>query len=336
MSQKFYTLITQQGAALLANAAALSTPLKLTKMAVGDGNGSATTPNATQTNLIHEVYKAPLNSLTTDEKNPNQIIAELVIPENQGGWFIHEIGLYDENNTLVAVGNCPATYKPQLSEGSGRTQVIRMIIIVDNVDSVALKIDPSVVLATRKYVDDLLSTTMQNHKANTQQELQKELNKLVPKITQINGYELKSNVTLTANDINALPAIKKMQNGAPTYEVGEQTTFKKRPKYNESELTTLNDYTYHINGNTVVLRRADGLIIQYFTAMYYGCDSRNGTVATLPISFSNNFYFAIANDGAEGCHTVTALPDTLSTVKIWGKVGDIYVDSLLQIIAIGR
>ena len=336
MSQKFYTLITQQGAALLANATALGVPLKLTKMAVGDGNGSATTPNASQTSLIHEVYQAPLNSLTTDEKNPNQIIAELVIPENQGGWFIHEIGLYDENNTLIAVGNCPATYKPQLSEGSGRTQVIRMIIIVDNVDCVALKIDPSVVLATRKYVDDLLSTTMQNHKAHTQQELQKELNKLVPKITQINGYELKSNVNLTANDINALPAIKKMQAGAPTYEVGEQTTFKKRPKYNESELTTLNDYTYHINGNTVVLRRADGLIIQYFTAMYYGCDAGNGTVATLPVSFPNNFYFALANDGADGCHTVTVLPHTLSTAKIWGKVGDIHIDSFLQIIAIGR
>ncbi|PXZ05768.1 hypothetical protein DKK79_03585 [Gilliamella apicola] len=225
MSQKFYTLITQQGAALLANATALGVPLKLTKMAVGDGNGSATTPNANQTSLIHEVYQAPLNSLTTDEKNPNQIIAELVIPENQGGWFIHEIGLYDESNTLIAVGNCPATYKPQLSEGSGRTQVIRMIIIVDNVDCVALKIDPSVVLATRKYVDDLLSTTMQNHKVNTQQELQKEFNKLVPKITQINGYELKSNVTLTANDINALPAIKKIQAEAPTYEVGAQVNF---------------------------------------------------------------------------------------------------------------
>ena len=336
MSQKFYTLITQQGAALLANATALGVPLKLTKMAVGDGNGSATTPNASQTSLIHEVYQAPLNSLTTDEKNPNQIIAELVIPENQGGWFIHEIGLYDENNTLIAVGNCPATYKPQLSEGSGRTQVIRMIIIVDNVDCVALKIDPSVVLATRKYVDDLLSTTMQNHKVHTQQELQKELNKLVPKITQINGYELKSNVNLTANDINALPAIKKMQSGVPTYEVGEQTTFKKRPKFNESELLTRNDYSYHVNDNIVVLRRADGLIIQRFTAMYYGSDAGDGTVATLPVSFSNNFYFAIVNDGADGCHTVAALPDTLSTVRMWGKVADIYVDTLVQIIAIGR
>ena len=167
MGQNFYTLLTQQGAALLANATALGIPLKLSKMAVGDANDSATTPDASQTKLVHEVYQAPLNSLNTDEKNPNQIIAELVIPENQGGWFINEIGLFDENDNLVAVGNCPATYKPKLSEGSGRTQVIRMIIVVDNVNAVALKIDPSVVLATRQYVDDLITSKIVNHEKST-------------------------------------------------------------------------------------------------------------------------------------------------------------------------
>ena len=167
MSQKYYTLITQQGAALLANATASGIPLKLTKMGVGDGNGKATTPNASQSRLVHEVYQAPINSLTIDENNTNQIIAELIIPENQGGWFIHEIGLYDENNTLVAVGNCPATYKPQLSEGSGRTQVIRIIIIVDNTDVIALKIDPAVILATRQYVDNLITARMTTHEKST-------------------------------------------------------------------------------------------------------------------------------------------------------------------------
>ena len=167
MSQKYYTLITQQGAALLANATASGIPLKLTKMGVGDGNGKTTTPNASQSRLVHEVYQAPINSLTIDENNTNQIIAELIIPENQGGWFIHEIGLYDENNTLVAVGNCPATYKPQLSEGSGRTQVIRIIIIVDNTDAIALKIDPAVILATRQYVDNLITARMTTHEKST-------------------------------------------------------------------------------------------------------------------------------------------------------------------------
>ena len=167
MSQKYYTLITQQGAALLANATASRISLKLTKMGVGDGNGKATTPNASQSRLVHEVYQAPINSLTIDENNANQIIAELIIPENQGGWFIHEIGLYDENNNLVAVGNCPATYKPQLSEGSGRTQVIRIIIIVENTDAIALKIDPAVILATRQYVDNLITARMTAHEKST-------------------------------------------------------------------------------------------------------------------------------------------------------------------------
>ncbi len=167
MSQKFCTLITEHGAALLANATALGVPLKLTKMGVGDGNSDATTPNATQTRLIHEVFQAQINTLTTDANNPNQIIAELIIPEHHGGWFINEIGLYDENNILVAVGNCPATYKPQLPEGCGRTQVIRMIVAVDNASVVELKIDPAVVLASRQYVDNLIINKLAIHEKST-------------------------------------------------------------------------------------------------------------------------------------------------------------------------
>lgn len=167
MSQTYYTILTKQGAALLANATALGVPLKLTQMGVGDGNGSIPKPIATQTKLVHEVRRAAINTLFVDKQNPNQIIAEQVIPENEGGWFIHEIGLYDDKGNLIAVGNCPATYKPKLVEGSGRTQVIRMVIIVDNVNSVELKIDPSVVLATREYVDNLIATKMEAHEKST-------------------------------------------------------------------------------------------------------------------------------------------------------------------------
>lgn len=167
MSQTYYTILTKLGAELLANATALGVPLKLTSMAVGDGNGSIPKPIATQTTLVNEVRRAPLNSLSVDKNNPNQIIAEQLIPENEGGWFIHEIGLYDDKGNLIVVGNCPSSYKPRLAEGSGRTQVIRMIIIVDNVDSVALKIDPAVVLATREYVDSLIATKMEEHEKTT-------------------------------------------------------------------------------------------------------------------------------------------------------------------------
>ena len=167
MNQTYYTIITKQGAALLANATALGIPLKITQMAVGDGNGKIPKPNASQTQLVHEVRRAAVNTLFVDQENPNQIIAEQVIPETDGGWFIHEIGLFDDKGNLIAVGNCPATYKPKLVEGSGRTQVIRMVIIVDNTQSVELKIDPAVVLATRQYVDGLITAKMTAHEKTT-------------------------------------------------------------------------------------------------------------------------------------------------------------------------
>ncbi|EHT5210596.1 phage tail protein [Escherichia coli] len=154
MSTKFYTLLTDIGAAKLASAAALGVPLKLTHMAVGDGGGTLPTPDAKQTALVNEKRRAALNMLYIDPQNSSQIIAEQVIPENEGGWWIREVGLFDESGALIAVGNCPESYKPQLAEGSGRTQTVRMVLITSSTDNITLKIDPAVVLATRKYVDD--------------------------------------------------------------------------------------------------------------------------------------------------------------------------------------
>ncbi|WP_223551016.1 phage tail protein, partial [Salmonella enterica] len=154
MSTKFYTLLTDIGAAKLASAAALGVPLKITHMAVGDGGGVLPTPDAKQTALVNEKRRAALNMLYIDPQNSSQIIAEQVIHENEGGWWIREVGLFDESGALIAVGNCPESYKPQLAEGSGRTQTVRMVLITSSTDNITLKIDPAVVLATRKYVDD--------------------------------------------------------------------------------------------------------------------------------------------------------------------------------------
>ena len=154
MSAKFYTLLTEIGAAKLASAAALGAPLKITKMAVGDGGGVLPTPDAKQTALVNEKRRADLNMLYIDPQNSSQIIAEQVIPETEGGWWIREVGLFDDTGALIAIGNCPESYKPQLAEGSGRTQTVRMVLITSSTDNITLKIDPAVVLATRKYVDD--------------------------------------------------------------------------------------------------------------------------------------------------------------------------------------
>ncbi|MFX1128990.1 phage tail protein [Escherichia coli] len=154
MTVKYYAILTNQGAARLANATMLGSKLNLTQMAVGDANGVLPTPDPAQTKLINQKRIASLNLLSVDPNNQSQIIAEQIIPENEGGFWIREIGLYDDEGVLIAVANCPETYKPQLQEGSGRTQTIRMILVVTNTEAITLKIDPSVVLATRKYVDD--------------------------------------------------------------------------------------------------------------------------------------------------------------------------------------
>ncbi|MDY8156080.1 tail fiber protein [Escherichia coli] len=164
MSTKFYTLLTDIGAAKLASAAALGVPLKITHMAVGDGGGALPTPDAKQTALVNEKRRAALNMLYIDPQNSSQIIAEQVIPENEGGWWIREVGLFDESGALIAVGNCPESYKPKLAEGSGRTQTVRMVLITSSTDNIILKIDPAVVLATRKYVDDKISEHEQSRR----------------------------------------------------------------------------------------------------------------------------------------------------------------------------
>jgi hypothetical protein len=153
MSQ-FFTILTAVGEAKLANAQALGVPLEITHLAVGDGNGAPVLPLRTMTELVNEQRRAPLNQLSVDPQNASQIIAEQIIPENVGGWWIREIGLFDEDGDLVAIANTPDTYKPTLPEGSARIQTIRMVLIVSSAAAVQLKIDPAVVLASRSYADE--------------------------------------------------------------------------------------------------------------------------------------------------------------------------------------
>ncbi|WP_429122001.1 phage tail protein [Aeromonas veronii] len=152
----FGAILTTAGAAKLSNAIALGVPLKLTQMAVGDGNGQPVAPDPAMTAIPGEKRRAAINTLFADPLAASQLVAEQVIPEDVGGWWIRCVGLYDDSNTLIAIANVPDTYKPLLTSGAGRTQIIRMVLIVSDTSAVELKIDPSVVLATRKYVDDVM------------------------------------------------------------------------------------------------------------------------------------------------------------------------------------
>ncbi|UEQ10167.1 phage tail protein [Pectobacterium versatile] len=231
MSAIYFALLTNIGAAKLANATALGSRLNITRMAVGDGGGVLPTPNPAQTKLINEKRRAALNNLSIDPKNPSQIIAEQVIPENEGGWWVREVGLFDDDGNLIAVANCPETYKPLLQQGSGRIQTVRMILIVSSTDAVTLKIDPAVVLATRGYVDDALAEHEKSRKhpdgtltakgfvqlssaTNSDSELlaatpkavkaaNDNANGRVPSGRKVNGKALTADITLGAGDVGA-------------------------------------------------------------------------------------------------------------------------------------
>ncbi|GKX44578.1 hypothetical protein SOASR015_36120 [Pectobacterium carotovorum subsp. carotovorum] len=231
MSATYFALLTNIGAAKLANATTLGSRLNITRMAVGDGGGVLPTPNPAQTKLINEKRRAALNNLSIDPKNPSQIIAEQVIPENEGGWWVREVGLFDDDGNLIAVANCPETYKPLLQQGSGRIQTVRMILIVSSTDAVTLKIDPAVVLATRGYVDDALAEHEKSRKhpdgtltakgfvqlsnaTNSDSDVlaatpkavkavNDNANGRVPSGRKVNGKALTADITLGAGDVGA-------------------------------------------------------------------------------------------------------------------------------------
>ncbi|MFG6654875.1 phage tail protein [Scandinavium sp. M-37] len=165
MTVKYKTVVTTAGAAKFA---AALTPggkkVNIVAMAVGDGGGTLPEPNTGQTKLINEVWRHPLNKISQDNKKKNYVVAELVIPPETGGFWLREMGLYDDTGTLVAVGNMAESYKPKLEEGSGRAQTLRMVIILSDLESVELAIDSSMVMATQDYVDDKIAEHEQSRR----------------------------------------------------------------------------------------------------------------------------------------------------------------------------
>ncbi|MDQ9130461.1 phage tail protein, partial [Serratia fonticola] len=152
MMSKYKAILTTAGAAKIAAASAGGKPLKIDRLAVGDGNGTLPTPNPAQTKLINERYRAALNSLTVDKAAPDRLIAELIIPASVGGFWLREMGLYDADGVLIAVSNMAESYKPKLEEGSGRTQTLRMVLIVSHTEAITLIVSGDMVTATRDFV----------------------------------------------------------------------------------------------------------------------------------------------------------------------------------------
>ncbi|WP_055326027.1 phage tail protein [Ralstonia solanacearum] len=194
MPQTFFIVPTAAGDAKDANAKALGQARKYTHIAVGDGGGALPTPDRARTALVNECYRAQINAIWQDQTNPGQFVAELVIPESVGGWWIRELGLIDADGTLAYYGNCPETYKPQMAEGSGRTQSIRMVVLSATGAAVELKIDPAIVLATRQYVDDKVAAEL--NKLDGKQSVRVATTAVIAK----NGLQTIDGVALAAGD----------------------------------------------------------------------------------------------------------------------------------------
>ena len=165
LNSQFFAILTKVGEAKQANADALGIPWNISQMGVGDANDTDPIPDRLQTKLINERRRAPLNQLMIDPLNASVLIAEQVIPADVGGWWVREIGLYDSDGDLIAVANCAPSYKPLMSQGSGRTQIVRMNFVISSITNVVLKIDPAIVLATRDYVDRSIDAVLPGNKA---------------------------------------------------------------------------------------------------------------------------------------------------------------------------
>nr|WP_323069740.1 phage tail protein [Klebsiella variicola] len=148
MVTKYHAIMTNRGAEKLAAAALTGETVGFSHMAVGDGGGAATVPDESQTGLVNEVYRAPLNRLVIADTGANIIRAQMIIMPQIGGFWLREAALYDEDGDCLAVASLPESYKPLLAQGSGRLQSVNLYIGVSNTSDVELKADPSVILAT--------------------------------------------------------------------------------------------------------------------------------------------------------------------------------------------
>lgn len=331
MSAIYFAIPTDAGQAKIANALALGVPLKITHMAVGDGNGQPVTPNAAKTALVREKRRAPINTLFQDPTNQAQLVAEQIIPEDVGDWWIREIGVFSEDGTLVAIANCPDTYKPLLSSGAGRTQVIRIVLIVSDTSAVELKIDPAVVLATRKYVDDLMAAHKQSRDHPDASETAKGFTRY--------ATQVEVNETITANQkADAVVTVKtlwgwvkqasetvlgmmKVATQAQTNAGAADDVAVTPKKMRAGFALSLAD-----SGYIAFPTWMGGLIIQWGAATYAGTVDSDGTATaafTFPIAFPNATIevissLAVANYGKGGSTYVRSFNgNTGGTMIFW-------------------
>ena len=129
---------------------------KLTHVAVGDGNGSIPLVSAAQTGLVNEVWRGLANAVMVNPDDPTDLLVDVVIPNNVGGFWIREWGIFDEDGDLVAVGPHDEMHKPLISTGQAAEFLERFHLPSANATFVEIKI-ASQALATQQYVESKIS-----------------------------------------------------------------------------------------------------------------------------------------------------------------------------------
>lgn len=350
MAAKYFAILTNLGAAKLANATALGTQLEITHMAVGDGGGGLPIPNPAQTALIGERRRAAINLLTIDPLNNSQIISEQVIPEDVGGWWIREVGLFDKDGALVALANCPETYKPQLQEGSGRTQTIRVILIVSSTQSVSLKIDPSVVLSTRKYVDDNVI------------EVRAYVEKLMElHVAAAHPHKQYAKVASAPEDLDDLQKVAEAINNNPNFHADMLALINEKLAKNKNGEDILDKDSFRQNiglksaalcdvgtgqnqipdmglfpASDSMFGLPNGKKIIWGQGQYNASDAGSGTVVNFSTVFPRAAYIVIPIDYGGGANSVSARIIDKNSFRVWGKSAGIYAMTTFNYMAIGE
>ncbi|HBH5027817.1 TPA: phage tail protein [Escherichia coli] len=318
MSTKFKTVITTAGAVKLAAATVPGgKKVTLSAMAVGDGNGKLPVPDAGQTKLVHEVWRHTLNKVSVDNKNKNYIVAELVVPPEVGGFWMRELGLYDDAGTLIAVANMAESYKPELAEGSGRAQTCRMVIIVSNVASVELSIDASTVMATQDYVDDKIAEHEQSRRHPD------------ATLTEKGFTQLSSATNSTSEELAATPKAvkaafdlaneKQPLDATLTALAALATAANKLPYFTGKDAVALADLTSV--GRNILAKTSVLAVIQYLGLRELGTSGEKIPLLSTANTWSERQTF---NGGITG--SLTGNADTATKLKTARKINNVSFD----------
>ncbi|ENY0882656.1 phage tail protein [Enterobacter hormaechei] len=328
MTVKYKTVITKAGAIKLAAATVPNgKKVNFTAMTVGDGGGALPVPDPNQTKLVKEVWRHALNKISQDNKHKNYVVAELLIPPETGGFWMRELGLYDDTGTLIAVGNMAESYKPALAEGSGRAQTVRMVIMVSDIESVDLTIDTSTVMATQDYVDDKLAEHEQSRRHPDATLTAKGFTQLssatdsaseslaaTPKAVKT-AYDLAKGKYTAQDATTAQKGIVQLSSATDSTSESVAATPKAVKAVND-DLTKVKNSLRTASGKDVVTSQTDTTAGRVLTVGYGGL---GGTAPRTTVAGSNSYdnipaglpsgFWTHAIDGGPYAHTITLLQD---------------------------